>query len=288
MKKKVCMMVLTFMAVSIQSFAQGNLLITPKRVVFEGNSQQAELTLMNIGTDTATYSVSLRHYNMSEEGTLQLTEKTDTTQKIADPFLRIFPRQVTLAPGEAQIVMMQYRPKPAMKDGEYRSHVWFRSEKDYEPLGKQQPALDSTQMSVSVTAILGITIPVIIRKGQVNVTTSLSGFKLETETDKRQTLQFTIHREGDYSTHGNVVVEYVPDQGKPYQIGLVKGLSVFTNIYQRKVSVKLNYVPGLKLMTGKLRVRYTSSDEAKYSVYAESLISRDELGWMNYAIVTDK
>ncbi len=281
-------MVMAFMAVGMQSFAQGNLLITPKRVVFEGNNQQAELNLMNTGTDTATYSVSLRHYNMSEEGILQMIEKSDTAQDIADPYLRIFPRQVTLAPGEAQVVMMQYRRKPGMKEGEYRSHVWFRSEKNYEPLGKQQPSLDSAQMSVSVIAIFGITIPVIIRTGQVNVSTTLSGFKLETETDKRQTLQFMIHREGDYSTHGNVVVEYVPDQGKPYQIGMLKGLSVFTNIHQRSVSIKLNYVPGLVLKSGKLRVRYTSPDEAKYSIYAEAMISRNDLGWMNYAIVSTK
>ena len=288
MKNKILILIVAFMAVNMQSFSQGNLLITPKRVVFEGNSQQAEVNLMNTGTDTATYSVSLRHYNMSEEGVLQLIEKTDSTQKIADPFLRLFPRQVTLAPGEAQIVMLQYRRKPGMKEGEYRSHIWFRSEKNYDPLGKQQTSLDSTQMSVTVTAIFGITIPVIIRTGQLNVTTSLSDFKLETGSNKSQTLQFTIHREGDYSTHGNVVVEYVPDQGKPYQIGMLKGLSVFTNIHQRAVSVKLNYVPGLVLKSGKLRVRYTSPDEAKYSIYAESLISSNDLGWMNYAIVTTK
>ena len=38
--------------------AQGDLLITPRRVVFEGSKQSQELTLANTGNDTARYNVS--------------------------------------------------------------------------------------------------------------------------------------------------------------------------------------------------------------------------------------
>lgn len=38
--------------------AQGDLLITPRRVVFEGNKRSTDISLANIGKDTATYSIS--------------------------------------------------------------------------------------------------------------------------------------------------------------------------------------------------------------------------------------
>ena len=52
-------------------FAQGDLLITPRRVVFEGNKRVEELNLSNTGTDTSTYNVSFVQYRMTEDGTFQ-------------------------------------------------------------------------------------------------------------------------------------------------------------------------------------------------------------------------
>ena len=269
MKRFIFLILISILGISLQTSAQGDLLITPKRIVFEGNKQKAELNLMNIGTDTATYSVSFRHYNMTEQGKLELIEKSDTAQMFADSYLRIFPRQVTLAPGEAQVVMLQCRRKPGMLAGEYRSHLWFRDEKNYEALGKEKPLLDSNQLSVSVIAIFGITIPVIIRSGEVNVSATLSDLKLETQEDTIQYLKLTINRTGNISINGKLIVEYIPAQGKPYQVGVVN-VGVYTNLNKRDISIKLNKTPGMTFKNGKLKVRYTSPDEAKYVVYAEA------------------
>ena len=270
MKRKLLMMLIPVLGLSFQSIGQGGLLITPKRVVFEGNKQKTELNLMNTGTDTATYSISFRHYNMTEEGKLELVEKSDTAQMFADPYLRIFPRQVTLFPGESQVIMLQCRRTADMKAGEYRSHLWFRSEKNPDALAKEVPSLDSNQMSVSITAIFGITIPVIIRSGAVNVSSTLSDLTLENKHDTVQSLRLTINRTGNISVYGNLTVEYIPEQGKPYQIGKVKGVGVYTNINKRYVAIKLNKKPGMTYKKGKLKVRYTSPDEEKYVVYAEA------------------
>jgi len=266
------MMLIPMLGLYFQSMAQGNLLITPKRVVFEGKIQKAELNLMNIGTDTATYSISFRQYNMTEQGRLELIEKPDTTQMFADPYLRIFPRQVTLAPGEPQVIMLQCRRKANMLAGEYRSHLWFRSEKDYEALGKKEPLLDSNQLSVSVIPIFGITIPVIIRSGAVNVSATLSDLKLEIQQESLQYIRLTINRTGNISLYGDIIIQYVPPQGKSYQVGAVVGVGVYTNINKRNVVVKLKNTSGQTFKSGKLKVQYISDDESKRVVYAEGEI----------------
>jgi hypothetical protein len=265
-------MLIAMLGLSIQSKAQGNLLITPMRVVFEGNKQKAELNLVNIGTDTATYSVSFRQYNMTEEGMLMLIEKTETTQMLAEPYLRIFPRQVTLAPGESQVIMMQCRRKPDMVAGEYRSHIWFRSEKNYSELGKKELVLDSNQLSISIIPIFGITIPVIIRSGEVSVSATLSNLTLDIQQGKIHNLTLTINRTGNISIYGDIKIEYTPVQGKPYEIGTVKGVGVYTNIHKRNITVKLNIAPDMPLENGKLKVQYVSQGEKNRLVYAEAFM----------------
>ena len=262
-------MLIPILGLSFQSIAQGNLLITPMRVVFEGNKQKTDLNLINIGTDTATYSISFRQYNMTEQGKLKLIEKPDTSQMFADRYLRIFPRQVTLAPGESQVIMLQYRRKINMVAGEYRSHLWFRSEKDYTVLGKEKTLLDSNQLSVSVIPIYGITIPIIIRSGAVNVNSTLSDLKLETQKDTIQSLKFTINRTGNISLYGDIIIQYFPLQGKSYQIGAAAGVGVYTNLNKRNVVVKLKNTSGKILANGKLKVQYFSNGETKRIVYAE-------------------
>lgn len=262
------LLLILIVPISLKMFAQGDLLITPKRIVFEGNNQKAELDLMNTGTDTANYSVSFRNYNMTEQGKLALIEKPDSSQMFAEPYLRIFPRQVTLAPGEGQVIMLQCRRTANMIAGEYRSHLWFRDEKNYAPQAKEKSSLDTNQMSVSVIAVYGITIPVIIRVGDVHVSAGLSDLKLEALEDTIQYLKLTINRTGNISINGKLKVEYIPSKGKSCQVA-VMNVGIYTNLDKRDISIKLNKPNGQDLKSGKLKVRYTSPDDAKYVVYAE-------------------
>ena len=85
-------------------WAQGDLLIFPKRVVFEGKKNVEQLTLANTGKDTATYNISFLEYRMTEEGQFEALIEPDSGQNFATSYLRVFPRKVVLAPNESQTV----------------------------------------------------------------------------------------------------------------------------------------------------------------------------------------
>jgi len=269
MKTLQLLLLISCLGLNVQSIAQGDLLITPRRVLFEGTKQKEELNLVNVGKDTATFSISFLQYNMNEDGSFTTIEKADSGQMFADPYLRIFPRIVTLAPGEPQVIMLQYRRKAEMPTGEYRSHLYFRSEKNYKPLGMDNKPKDTTSLSMQLIPIYGMSIPVIIRVGETNVNASLSDIKLISNTDAKQNLSCSIHRKGNISAYGNILVDYYPVEGKHVQLGLVKGIGVYTNITKRNISVLLNLEPGQSLKPGKITVRYTSPDDTKFMVYAE-------------------
>jgi hypothetical protein len=272
MKREVIFMLISFLGISIQSEAQGDLLVTPKRVIFEGNKQKEELSLVNIGKDTATYSISFVQRSMKEDGSFINIDKSDPDNMFADPFLRVFPRTVTLAPGEPQVIALQCRRKPDMKEGEYRSHLYFRAEKNNKPLGSGDKGKDTTLLSVQLIPVFGLSIPIIIRSGDVNVSAALSDLKIETRQDSIQVLKLTLNRSGNISIYGNIIAEYMPLKGKSYEIGSIKGVGVYTDINRRNISMKLGKTQGMAIKNGKLRVRYTSPDESKYVVYAESEI----------------
>ena len=271
MAKNILTILLLLLSMGFQSFAQGDLLITPTRVVFEGRKQSRSIYLVNVGQEKATYSVSFIENDQTEEGGYTRVDPSAKDKMFATPYLRFYPRTISLEPGESQTIKLQCRRTPEMKDGEYRSHLYFRSEVNYEPLGESEPDTINT-ISVKLTPVYGISIPVIIRSGAVNANATLSDLELETQ-DMETKLNFHLNRTGNKSLYGNLVAEYVPVKGKPYQIGAINNLAVYTNINKRKVSLMLNLSPETKLNRGKIRLRFTSVNDTKnQEIFAEAEI----------------
>ncbi|HET9571397.1 MAG TPA: hypothetical protein VFP20_08340 [Bacteroidales bacterium] len=238
--------------------AQGNLLVAPIRVVFEGAKQKEDLNLTNIGQDTAIYLISFIHYKMKEDGSFLQLENVDSITTRADKYLRIFPRKVVLPPGESQTIRMQFRKPTDMKDGEYRSHLYFRAEKEVSALGMGAAKSDTTKMSVSITPIFGISIPVIIRTGNLSYKMSISNVALTTVNDTVSNLTFQINRSGDRSSYGNLRVEFVPSTGKPFDVGVANGVGVYTDLSARKFNMYLRNRYDQKLKNGKIVIYYNT------------------------------
>lgn len=238
-----------------QAIAQGNLLVTPKRVVFEGSKRSEELNLANTGKDTATYDISFIQIRMKEDGSMENITTPDSTQLFADKFLRYFPRTVTLAPNEAQTVKVQLRRTEEMVPGEYRSHLYFRAVPKENPLGEADNKKDSG-ISVRLIPIFGVSMPVIIRVGESNAHVSLSNLSLM-NNDTLQVLKISLNRDGNMSVYGDLSVDYISTNGKVSRAGIAKGLSVYTPNKSRNFNLQLNKIPGINYHSGKLHIVYS-------------------------------
>jgi len=252
------------------SMAQGDLLITPRRVVFEGSKRSMDLNLANTGKDTATYAISLMQIRMKEDGGFETITEPDPDQRFADRYIRFFPRSVTLGPNEAQAVKIQLIRSNELTAGEYRSHFYFRAIPKISPLGEKEKAKDSTTISVMLTPVFGITIPVIIRVGEstAKVTISDLGFKMENDTIPRFSMVF--NRSGNMSVFGDLTVDYISTLGKITRVGIANGVAVYTPNARRQFQFNLNRVPGVDFRTGTLRVIYTTSSDVKPVRLAEA------------------
>lgn len=220
-------------------YAQGSMLLTPKRIIFEGNKISESINLANSGTDSARYVISLSHLRMNEDGTFTEITQGEAGQFSAEPFLRYFPRAVTLAPNEAQVIRIQFNKQADMAPGEYRSHLYVRSLSMPSPLGTAESE-QSSSIQVSLKPVFGISIPVIIRVGATNVSAFFSGISLETPDSVSYALSMVLNRTGNMSLYGNIIVKYIEPNGKTSVVGMVKGVAVYTPNSIRKILLPLD------------------------------------------------
>jgi len=255
-----------------RGMAQGNLLITPRRVVFEGQKRTQDLNLANTGQDTAKYNVSILQYRMREDGSFEEITVPDAGQNFADKNLRFFPRTVTLAPNEAQVVKMQITKMDQLSPGEYRSHIYFRAVPKQTALGTDEVKKDSTSIGVRLIPIFGITIPVIIRVGESTTKTTLSDLKMEMINDSIPVLQFTFNRTGNMSVYGDILVEHISATTVITPVGVVRGIAVYTPNPLRKFQMGLNRNDKVDYHSGNLKITYTSQSDTKPEKYAEAVL----------------
>ena len=267
-RKKIFLLFFLFL-ISIHASSQGDLLITPQRVVLEGNKQIEEIMVANIGLDTAFYSISLIEYQMDEDGNLHEITEPIPGLKFASPLLRIFPRSIELAPNESQVVRIQVRRRHDLEEGEYRSHLYFRAVPKQEPQGKEPSSTDTTTIGIRLIPIYGISIPVIVHIGNLSVSCTISDLALEQKEEKTPVLKLVLNRQGTKSVYGDITVDYVSPAGERVNVGKVRGVAVYTPNTIRRFSLPLTIPEGLSLNNGKLVVRFSDANEAKPQVYDE-------------------
>ncbi|MDD3299693.1 MAG: hypothetical protein PHV91_02510 [Bacteroidales bacterium] len=273
---KASRLVLSLIFLSVSSLlsttltAQGDLLITPRRVVFDANRRVAELNLANTGRDSATYNVSFVQYRMTEDGSFEEITEPDPGQFFADKNLRFFPRTVTLAPGEAQTVRMQVINRDRLEAGEYRSHVYFRAVPKEGALGMDEETADSTTLSIRLIPIFGITIPVILRVGESNTQVNISDMSLTKQDDTVNVLSFVFNREGNMSTYGDLRVTHISHSGVSTPVGAVNGVAVYTPNSKRRFSMILQNNKEVNLHSGSLLLEYLSQTDRGPQKLAES------------------
>jgi hypothetical protein len=248
---------------AVTATAQGNLLVTPKRVVFDGPKKTQELNLANTGSDTARYVVSIIEIRMNENGKFEQITEPDSGQFFASSYLRFFPRSVVLAPNEAQLVRIQLIKYNQLEPGEYRSHLYLRAIPDEKPLGDRDHTKDSGTISVKLVPVFGLTIPVIIRVGESTTKASLSDLSFSIASDATPGINLVLNREGNMSIYGDITAEYISPQGKVTSVGLVRGIAVYTPTHRRQFRIDMNTTSGINYHTGKIRVIYSAQTNAK-------------------------
>jgi fimbrial chaperone protein len=256
-----------FTCLSSSLLAAGNLMVTPTRIVFEQRDRSAQITLVNQGDKTSSFRISFLRQNMTENGQFVPVEEGEPGL-FSDPMVRFSPRQVSLPPGQSQVIRLSLRRPGDMADGEYRSHMLFQalpepSATDVEALTQQT----TKGISIELVPIVGISIPVIVRQGELTSAITLSNARIVSADQSGSVAKVSvdINRQGNSSAYGDFRAIYTPEGATPIVIAQANGVAVYANMQSRHFQMSLNLPAGLKLENGEVDLVFLKSGEDEES-----------------------
>ncbi len=249
------------------AFAAGDLLVAPTRVILDG-SRGTEVVLNNIGSEPATYRISLEVKRMTADGGLAEIDEAKATpaERAALDMIAFSPRRVTLPPNQPQVIRVGVRLPEGLAPGEYRAHMLFRAVPDAAPALAADPAKPApTGVSIALTPIYGITIPIIVRVGDLGATATIGDARIG-ETKDGPAFEFDLARNGDRSVYGDIEVTR-PGRAEP--LLLARGIAVYPEVAARKVSLRVP--PELAAaLKGPVHIRYSEDRDIGGGTIAEA------------------
>ncbi|HCD35461.1 MAG TPA: hypothetical protein DEQ23_00255 [Chlorobium sp.] len=236
-----------------------DLRVAPSYVLFEDGVRATEISLINSSNHKLTYALSFKRMRMLEDGDIVSIHEPRPGEQFADEMVRFTPRRVVLLPRQIQTVRLRAMRPATLQDGEYRSFLNLAvvpNAQEALPVDEKQP---TTGLKINLTPVYGVAIPVVVRKGKLDLAVRLVGLKVVEDAKRGQLLSMTIERDGKRSSAGILEVEWDAPGTKRVQVARVAGVSVMAPLAKRNILLKLRHPEGIGLRHGTLKVRYLDS-----------------------------
>ena len=255
---------LAALALPVPAFASGDLLVAPTRGILDG-SRGTEVVLNNIGSAPATYRISLEIKRMTAQGGLEEIAEADASpaERTALDMISFSPRRVTLPPNQPQVIRLGVRMPEGITPGEYRVHMLFRAIPGTVAATERAQGA-SGGVSVALTPIYGITIPIIVRVGDLTASAAI-GKAWISEEDGQPHFAFDLARTGTRSVYGDIEVTR-PGVKEP--LFLARGIAIYPEVNARRVSLPVP-APVAAALKGPVRIRYSEDREVGGGTIAE-------------------
>ncbi len=282
MKRYLYTFFLSIAASTLALPAQADLMIAPTRVVLENGTRSAELVIVNKSDEEAAFRISIENRRMLEDGSMEKVETANPDENFADGIIRYSPRRVIMDAGGRQTIRISARTT-GLEPGEYRSHLRLMSAPTSAGRTLQTAASgQSDGISIQLIAIRSLTIPVIVRVGDLNAEVVIDdamlknvfpqtvegeeGLTPSAEAVPETHLEISLKREGTESTYGNIEV-YVSGEAEP--VYFAKGIAVYTPNAARIVKLRIPPEITERLANKQVRILYKSANANDPKTFAE-------------------
>lgn len=247
----------------------GDLLVAPTRLILDGR-KGAEVILNNIGEEPATYRISVEFRRMTADGGLVDVAEPSAEDKLAQDMIVYAPRRVTLAPHQPQSIRVSARAPQGLPDGEYRVHMLFRAIPPAHFVAAAQSTEPPKGLRFALIPVYGVTIPVIVRFGNLSAKAGIANVHLETK-DGKPTVALDLSRSGERSTFGEV---RVLKSGVRDPIAIQRAVAVYKEVTTRSVSIPVD--PAFKgALAGPVTVQYVETyDDGSHTIAETQAVLR--------------
>ena len=260
--------------------------ITPKRIAFDHTRRNATVFILNQGTEPSTVDIALIDRVMLGDGQIvtsdtpgEAVHASAARLQSAHDLVQISPRRVTLAPGKGQTIRLRLSTLPETGLGEYRTHLTVITLPPRESGATAEAAAAGApagQLRFQVTAVYGLSIPVIVRPADPDVRAAIESAHIEIRDispdgraapTRTAILALDLVRQGPTSLFGNFEVRSAAARKGDDAIGLARGVGVYPEIDRRTVRIPLIRPPNAG---EKLEVTFTDDDTSPGKVLAKA------------------
>lgn len=185
----------TLLAVLASEAAAQGVVVAPHAVYLDHRTRSASVTLYNPGADPAEVTISsLYGYPVTDSlghFTLFVPDSVEAAMPSATGWIEAFPRRMTLAPLQRQLVRLLARPPQGLPDGEYWSRIMISAKGGV----VQVAGADSAAIQIGLSLEVRTIIPLIYRKGALGTGIGLSGLRASPVGDSLQ-VRVRLDRQG--------------------------------------------------------------------------------------------
>lgn len=253
--------------------ALADLMLHPNRVVLEGRQRTAQLELINRGDTTSVYRLRLVRRRMTQLGEFIAVDSPLPGELFADDLVRYSPRQIELAPGTSQTVRLMLRKPAELAPGEYRSHLLFEKLPDVADVSARvQKENTGTDVDIELTALVSVSIPIIVRHGETSATVTLDDLRLESSAAGEPVLSLALRRDGERSVYGDLVVAFTPKKGAQQIVARAGGVAVYAPNALRRGRLVLQSPTRTPFAAGTLHVTYRERRDSGGKLLAEAFL----------------
>lgn len=211
----------------------GDLVVTPTRIILDDKARSGDVTLVNRGSQTVRYRLTLVDMEMLPDGQLK---RVSSSANSAIGFLRLSPREVVLEPGVSQRIKVAATFPVGMGDQEIRSHLAFEPISIPKLPADRQEASSTLKLSFVLRSV--VTIPVIARHGHPSASAEIGDCTVSKDAEGFFA-RFKLSRSGSRTIRGDVSATFVSANGsRKTDLGFISGLPLYFPNTDRIVIVR--------------------------------------------------
>lgn len=236
MKANVISIFVFLLSLSCPSLFGQGILFSEYRIFLKAGEIRT-LQVCNPTETTRSYLLSFTDKKMEDGGRLVDIPDSVNYPSSLKQQLRVFPKRMTLAPGECQEVQIQSKNTTPLAEGEYRSYLHFLPLISVTPEAKDTAALKGPTPAIIMR--IGAAIPIFFRKNTHIEKVALDNVSLKKDSTGMHHLSLRINRAGSQSVYGTLQVNS-KSKGETIMVAERPGNALYAETNWKELSIPLS------------------------------------------------
>jgi len=238
MKKILSSSLLLLLVISCFTSAKAQVTISPTNMFIDDSNPFGTYMVINGSNETQEIGIDFlfSYSNTDEFGNRRIVqddEEAENRYSIAS-YIRAFPRNFTLAPGQRQVVRLRLSTPNDLDDGTYWARIKTSSSPESPPVELQTNSAVAARVAITVEQVTGL----FFKKGNVSTGITIGDINVKESDDGNSLLVLTnLTRDGNSPFLGSITVSMIDSRGNEVKRGFISTSIYFDGVHKQELDL---------------------------------------------------